>query len=68
MVAMIAGLALVSAEEEKKSKQKKRMEERVKRLRSLGHSINYVSTQEEFYPAAPIAFTEQDLCNVKLPH
>ena len=58
MVPMIAGLALVNEEEEKKNKQKKRMEERVKRLRSLGHSVNYVSAQEEFYPAALIAFTE----------
>ena len=58
---MIAGPALVSEEEEKKNKQRKRMEERVKQLRSLGHSVNYVSAQEEFYPAAPIAFTEQDL-------
>ena len=58
MVPMIAGLALVSVEEEKKSKQKNRMEERVKRLRSLGHSVNYVSAQEEFYPGVPIAFIE----------
>ena len=58
MVPMIAGPALVNAEEEKKSKQKKRMEERIKRLWPLGHSVNYVSAQEEFYPAAPIAFTE----------
>ena len=65
---MIAGPALVSEEEEKKNKQKKRMEERVRRLRSLGHSVNYVSTQEEFYPAAPIAFKEQDLQAVRLPH
>ena len=44
------------------------MEERVKRLRSLGHSVNYVLAQEEFYPAAPIAFTEQDLQIVRFPH
>ena len=68
MVPMIAGLAPVSEEEEKKSKQKKRMEERVKRLKSLGHSVNYVSAQDEFYPAAPLAFTEQDLRNVRLSH
>ena len=65
---MIAGPTLISEEKEKKSKQKKRIEERVKRLRSLGHSVNYVSAQEEFYPAAPIAFTEQDLHTVRLPH
>ena len=57
---MIAGSALVS-EGEKKNKQRKRMEERVKQLRSLGHSVNYVLAQEEFYPATLIAFTEQDL-------
>ena len=44
------------------------MEERVKRLRSLGHSVNYVSAQEEFYPAAPIPFTEQDLHTIRLPY
>ena len=27
-----------------------------------------MSTQEEFYPAAPIAFIEQDLQAVRLPH
>ena len=58
MVPMITGPALVNEEEEKKNKQKKRMEERLKQLRSLGHSVNHVSAQEEFYPATPIAFTE----------
>ena len=65
---MIADLALVSEEDEKKNKQSKRIEQRVKQLRSLGHTVNYVSAQEEFYPAAPIAFTEQDLQAVRLPH
>ena len=68
MVPMIIGPTLVSEEEEKKDKQSKRMEQRVKRLRSLGHTVNYVSAQEEFYPAAPIVFTEQDLQVVRLPH
>ena len=54
MVPMIASPALVSEEEEKKNKQQRRKEERVKRLRSLGHSINYVSAQEEFYPTEKI--------------
>ena len=44
------------------------MEQRVKRLRSLRHTVNYVSAQEEFYPAASIVFTEQDLQAVRLPH
>ena len=43
MVSMIAGPAIVNAEEEKKSVLEKRAEERVKRMRALGHSINYVS-------------------------
>ena len=58
MVSMVADPTLVSEEADKKSKQKKITKERVKRLRSLGQSVNYVSTQEEFYPAAPIAFTD----------
>ena len=58
MVPMITGPALVNEEEEKKNKQSKKMEQRIKRLRSLGHTVNYMSAQEEFYPAAPIAFTQ----------
>ena len=65
---MIVSHALVSEEEEKKSRQQKRTEERIKRLRALEHSINYVSAQEEFYSTAPIAFTEQDLHSVRLLH
>ena len=68
MVPIIAGLAIANAKKEKKSRQEKRTEERVKRLKALGHSVNYVSAQEEFYPVAPIAFTEQDLYTVRLPH
>ena len=68
MVPLIAGPALVSEEEEKKNRHKKRTEERVKRLRTLGHSVNHVSAQEEFYHAFPIAFTKQDLYTVRLPH
>ena len=37
-------------------------------MRSLGHTVNYVSAQEEFYLAIPIVFTEQDLQAVRLPH
>ena len=57
IVSMITCPTIASAEEEKKSRQEKRIEERVKQLRALGHSVNYVSAQEEFYPTAPIAFT-----------
>ena len=65
---MIASLTLISEEEKKKSRQKKRTEERVKRLRALGRLINYVSAQEEFYPASLIAFIKQDLYTIRLPH
>ena len=68
MVPMIAGPAIASAEGEKKSRQEKRTEGRVKQLRALGHSVNYVSAQEEFYPAAPIAFTEKDMYTIRLSH
>ena len=68
MVPIIAGPVIASAEEDKKSRQEKRTEERVKRLRALGHSVNYVFAQEEFYHAVPIAFTEQDLYTVRLPY
>ena len=68
MVPMIAGPTMISAEEGKKSRQGKRTNERVKCLRALEHTVNYVSAQEEFYLAAPIAFTKHDLYTVRLPH
>ena len=34
----------------------------------MGHSVNYVSAQEEFYIATLIAFTKQDMHVVRLPH
>ena len=40
--------ALASEEEEKKNKQSKRMEQRVKRLRSLRHTVNYMSAKKNF--------------------
>ena len=68
MVPMISGPAMVSAEEKKKSRQEKQTNERVKHLRVLGHTVNYVSAYEEIYPAAPIAFTKQDLYAMRPPH
>ena len=68
MVPMIVGPTMVSEKEEKKSRQEKRTEERVKHLKVLGHTVNYVSAKKEFYPTIPIAFTEQDFYTVKLPH
>ena len=68
MVPMIVGPTIVSVEEEKKSRQEKRTKEIVKQLRAFGHLVNYMSAQEEFYPATPIAFTKQDFFIVRLPH
>ena len=34
----------------------------------MGHSVNYVSAQEEFYPASPITFTEQDFQAIRFPY
>ena len=45
---MIVGPTIINAEEEKKSIQEKRVEERVKCLRALGHSINYVLLRMSF--------------------
>ena len=45
MVPMITDPALINEEEEKKNKQSKRMEQRVKWLISLRHTVNYVSAQ-----------------------
>ena len=58
MVLTITVPIIVNAKEDEKSKLEKRTEERVKRLRALGHSMNYVSGQDEFHPVVPIAFTE----------
>ena len=42
MVPVIADPAMISAEEENKNKHEKRTDVRVKRLRALGHTVNYV--------------------------
>ena len=65
---MIASPAIVGAEEEEKSRKEKRTYKRVKRLRALGQTVNYVSAQKEFYAATPITFTEQNLYTVRLSH
>ena len=46
----------------------KRTEERVKRLWSLGHSVNHLATEKAHTSAIPITFTQQDLATVRLPH
>ena len=57
---MIIGHAIISTEGEHKSRHEKRIEERVKCLRALGHVVTYVSVRDEFYPVGPTAFTKQD--------
>ena len=44
------------------------MEERVKRLKSLGHGVHHMSLRSTFFSAAPITFTKQDLSLVRFPH
>ncbi|XP_062118943.1 uncharacterized protein LOC133832647 [Humulus lupulus] len=44
------------------------MEERVKRYRSLGHIVNFFTTEERCYPASVITFTKDELRAVHLPH
>ena len=45
-----------------------RIEERVKRVKSLGHGVYNVSSRSVFFPIAPITFTKQDLSLVHFPH
>ena len=47
---------------------KKRRKRVDKRRGQKWNLVNYVSAQEEFYPANRIAFTDQDLYTVQLPH
>ncbi|XP_062093611.1 uncharacterized protein LOC133799630 [Humulus lupulus] len=44
------------------------MEERVKRYKSLGHTVNLVTSEDIRYPASAIAFIDDDLKGVHLPH
>ena len=58
----------LTEEQEPATKIHKRMEERVKRYRSLGHTVNLVTSEDRCYPASAITFTEDDLQGVHLPH
>ncbi|XP_062119048.1 uncharacterized protein LOC133832759 [Humulus lupulus] len=44
------------------------MEERVKRYKSLGHTVNLVTSEDKSYLASAITFTDDDLKGVHLPH
>ncbi|XP_062099828.1 uncharacterized protein LOC133805678 [Humulus lupulus] len=67
-IPMIHEIAELIKEQEQASKIHRRMEERVKRYRSLGHTVNLVTSEDRCYPASAITFTEDDLRGVHLPH
>ncbi|PON96306.1 hypothetical protein TorRG33x02_078950, partial [Trema orientale] len=68
IVPMIVGRPKPSQGREERDNIYKRTGERVKRLRSLGHSVNHLATEQAHTSAVPIAFTQQDLATVRLPH
>ncbi|XP_062076025.1 uncharacterized protein LOC133780169 [Humulus lupulus] len=65
---MIHGIVELTEEREQATKIHRRMEERVKQYRSLGHTVNLVTSEDRCYPASAITFTEDDLRGVHLPH
>ncbi|XP_062093691.1 uncharacterized protein LOC133799705 [Humulus lupulus] len=67
-VPMIHGIVELTENQEHATKIHKRMEERVKRYRSLGYAVNLVTSEDRNYPASAIAFTDDDLQRVHLPH
>ncbi|XP_062075592.1 uncharacterized protein LOC133779676 [Humulus lupulus] len=67
-VPMIQGIVELTGVQEQATKIHKRMEERVNRYRSLGHTVNLVTSEDRCYPASAITFTKDDLQGVHLPH
>ncbi|XP_062114151.1 uncharacterized protein LOC133825188 [Humulus lupulus] len=67
-VPMIHGIVEPTDNQEHATKIHKRMEERVKRYKSLGHVVNLVTSEERSYTASAITFTDEDLKGVHLPH
>ncbi|XP_062094102.1 uncharacterized protein LOC133800156 [Humulus lupulus] len=67
-VPMIHGIVELTKDQEHATKILKRMEEWVKRYRSLGHTVNLVTSEDRRYPASAITFTDDDLQGVHLPH
>ncbi|XP_062086271.1 uncharacterized protein LOC133792386 [Humulus lupulus] len=65
---MIHGIVELTEEQEQATKIHRRMEERVKRYRSLGHTVNLVTSEDRRYLASAITFIEDDLRGVHLPH
>ncbi|XP_062100243.1 uncharacterized protein LOC133806130 [Humulus lupulus] len=67
-VPMIHGIMELTESQEHATKIRKRMEDRVKRYRSLGHVVNLVTSEDRSYPASAITFINDDLQGVHLPH
>ncbi|XP_062104459.1 uncharacterized protein LOC133815662 [Humulus lupulus] len=67
-IPMIHGIMEITTEQERATKNRKRMEERVKRYRSLGHTVNLVALEDKCYPSFAITFTEDDLRGLHLSH
>ncbi|XP_062098818.1 uncharacterized protein LOC133804692 [Humulus lupulus] len=64
----IHGIIELTDNQEHITKIHKRMEERVKRYKSLGHVVNLVTSEDRSCPASAITFTDDDLKGVHLPH
>ncbi|XP_062119325.1 uncharacterized protein LOC133833084 [Humulus lupulus] len=67
-VPMIHRIVEPTDNQEHATKIHKRMEERVKRYKSLGHVVNLVTSEERSYTASAVTFTDEDLKGVHLPH
>ncbi|XP_062089302.1 uncharacterized protein LOC133795864 [Humulus lupulus] len=67
-VPMIHGIVELTEDQDHATKIRKRMEEQVKRYRSLGHTVNLVTSEDRSYLASAITFTDDDLQGVHLPH
>ena len=65
---MIHGTVDLTTKQEQKTINHKRMEERVKRYRSLRNIVNFVTIEERCYPAFAITFIKDDLRAVHLLH
>ena len=66
-VSTIFGGAEPTAAQDERARKENAMEQRAKRLKGLGHTVN-MSSMDQYAPAAPIAFTEADLQGIRIPH
>ena len=67
-IPMIHEIVELTEEQEQATKIHMRMEERVKRYISLGHTVNLVTSEDRRYLASAITFIEDDLRGVHLPY